>query len=155
MDRFWNKVEKTEGCWIWLGALSGGYGSFRLNGRVRLAHHVAHELLIGPLPVNEGSYHKSLMMHRCDNRRCVRPHADHATPATQKQNMQDAGSKGRLGKGDHRGEKNAACRWSDAEIAEMRRLYSDEGFTQEEIAMQFGTNQGVISLIVNFKRRAA
>jgi len=145
VERFWEKVEKTEGCWNWRGAItSAKYGCFRLNGKVRQAHHVAHELLVGPIPKRRG-YHGKLMMHACDNRRCVRPHAEHAQPSTQKQNMQDAARKGRLGK---------ACRWSDEQILEIRASY-EAGETQTAIAARYETAQPVISNIVRFKRRKA
>ena len=25
-ERFWNKVTKTKGCWVWTGAIAGGSG---------------------------------------------------------------------------------------------------------------------------------
>jgi hypothetical protein len=58
-DRFWAKVDRRgpEECWIWTGALCalafGGYGHLgrgrRGEGNV-LAHRVAYELLVGPIP---------------------------------------------------------------------------------------------------------
>ena len=45
-ERFWSKVNKTEACWLWTGALSHGYGSYWVGGRsgrsVR-AHRLAYE----------------------------------------------------------------------------------------------------------------
>jgi hypothetical protein len=70
--RFWMKVRRTPGgCWVWTGAPHGpapkNYGNFRLEGRVRKAHHVAYELMHGPIP--EGL----LVRHLCDNPPCVNP----------------------------------------------------------------------------------
>jgi hypothetical protein len=43
--RFWAKVAKGDGCWLWTASLgSSGYGQFMLNGRPRLAHRLSYEL---------------------------------------------------------------------------------------------------------------
>lgn len=92
--RFWDKVNKTDDCWNWTGAvINSGYGTFfiaKVNGvsRLKLAHRVAWELANGPIP--EGLF----VLHRCDNRRCVRP--DHLFLGTAKDNTHDAMRKGRL-----------------------------------------------------------
>lgn len=46
IDRFYSKVEKTDGCWIWRGAISRGvYGSFRTeDGNTFPAHRYSYEL---------------------------------------------------------------------------------------------------------------
>lgn len=80
-ERFWEKVTKTEGCWLWNAALNkGGYGVFSVwpDGTV-LAHRFAYESLIGQVP--DGL----LLDHQptCP-KRCVNP--AHVRPATDKQN---------------------------------------------------------------------
>src|SRR5689334_9619418 len=53
LERFNNShVECEHGCWLWTGKVSPktGYGSIHANGRTQLAHRVAHELFIGPIP---------------------------------------------------------------------------------------------------------
>ena len=78
-------VQKSEGCWLWLGCRDkDGYGIFR---RGLKAHRVAHELWIGPIP--KGHF----VIHSCDNPPCVSPfHIRAATPA---ENTQDMVLKGR------------------------------------------------------------
>lgn len=79
--RFWAKVEKTERCWIWIGALRNNYGRFGLTPKVIVqAHRFAFENLIGPIP--EGLH----LDHLCRNTRCVNP--DHLEPVTSKTNTQ-------------------------------------------------------------------
>lgn len=35
-DRFWSKVDKTDGCWLWTGANNGeGYGQIYVVRRYR------------------------------------------------------------------------------------------------------------------------
>jgi HNH endonuclease len=74
-ERLWARVEKSPGpCWVWTGALTGGYGSIRVDGRATYTHRMAYELLVGPVP--EGLH----LDHLCRNRRCVRP--DHLEAVT-------------------------------------------------------------------------
>lgn len=74
-DRFWSKVEKTDGCWNWTGALNGdGYGSFRVGAGTVKAHGFTWELANGPVPAGLE------LDHVCRNRACVRP--DHLEAVT-------------------------------------------------------------------------
>lgn len=68
LERFWSKVEKTDGCWLWKGATAGpGYGRFRLDGVLRYAHRFSYEISVGPIP-------KGLEMdHLCRTKNCVNP----------------------------------------------------------------------------------
>jgi hypothetical protein len=90
MERFWAKVEKSDGCWEWTGArLRRGYGRIRVTRqRQMLAHRMSWELAYGPIP--EGLY----VCHHCDNPPCVRP--DHLFLGTNSDNMVDAHQKGRV-----------------------------------------------------------
>lgn len=79
IDAFWVKVEKTEGCWLWMaGRQPNGYGRLRLDGKAVYAHRFAYELLIGPIP-------KGLQIdHLCRVRHCVNP--THLEPVTHREN---------------------------------------------------------------------
>lgn len=69
--RFWAKVHKTDGCWLWQAYVkSNGYGALGRGRRgkgMALAHRMAWELTNGPIP--EGM----TIDHLCKNRRCVNP----------------------------------------------------------------------------------
>jgi len=67
-ERFWNKVEKTDSCWLWKGAkLQAGYGVARLGERSGVAQRIAWELEIGSDP---GLF---FLQNECGNRSCVFP----------------------------------------------------------------------------------
>lgn len=90
-ERFWEKVERSEGCWLWKGGTTGrtGYGRIMVRtGNQALAHRVAWEFTNGPIP------NGLECLHRCDVPACVRP--DHLFLGTHEENMQDASRKGRF-----------------------------------------------------------
>lgn len=87
-QRFWAKVNKTEGCWLWTASRTHeGYGMFSIQGRRHYAQRVAWMLTYGLIP--EGM----LVLHRCDNPPCCRP--DHLFLGTHADNMADMATKGR------------------------------------------------------------
>ena len=82
MDNFWSRVLKTDTCWLWQGVTSNGYGRFpvKRDGKPRylLAHRVAYEELVGPIP--EGLQ----LDHLCRVHSCVNP--DHLEAVTGSEN---------------------------------------------------------------------
>ena len=78
-DRFWQKVNKTESCWLWTGAKARGYGHFRLNGRSRTTHRLAWEWANGRIPEDLE------IDHLCRIRHCVNP--DHMELVTTRENI--------------------------------------------------------------------
>lgn len=79
-DLFWALVEKTDGCWNWLGAKNpDGYGRFWFEGRTRVAHHIPM-IFRGETPPK----YPMTADHLCRNRGCVRP--DHLRIVHQRTN---------------------------------------------------------------------
>lgn len=66
--RFIDKVNKTNSCWIWVGAIGrDGYGGFGIGGKRHAAHRVSYELYTGEIP-------QGLEIdHLCSNKKCVNP----------------------------------------------------------------------------------
>ena len=88
-QRFWQKVDKTDGCWEWTGCKKRhGYGKFFADGKDCFAHRWSYEAHNGPIPPG------LFVCHKCDNPRCVRP--DHLFVGTAKDNTQDCLKKGRF-----------------------------------------------------------
>lgn len=82
LPRFWAKVDKSGDCWNWTATTArGGYGHFKINGKMKYAHRVAYELTIAPIP--EGLE----IDHRCMNRACVNP--SHMRTVTRRENLEN------------------------------------------------------------------
>jgi len=94
-ERFWAKVEKSEDCWAWTGAITMGYGIFRINGGNQVAHRVSYRWARGPIP--EGAE----VDHMCFNRACVNP--DHLRLLTHTMNGQNRASANKNSKTGIRG----------------------------------------------------
>lgn len=88
-EYFWSKVEKSEGCWRWMGQVSlNGYGRIGNDP----AYRFAYELLVAQTP--PGMW----IDHRCHNPLCVNPaHLRVTTPKQNGENRAAATSASRSG----------------------------------------------------------
>ena len=70
-ERFWSKVKVQDGCWVWTGAKTQGYGVVTLGprgaGSIR-AHRLSYILHKGEIPAG------MLVLHQCDNPECTNPY---------------------------------------------------------------------------------
>lgn len=125
-ERFWSKVEKSDGCWIWKGAITQGYGRFWVADQRRLvaAHRISYEFAFGKFDA------ALLVCHTCDNPRCVRP--DHLFLGTHEENMHDMVLKGR--------NSNQRGRLTAGQVVEL--LASNETVTA--LALRFGVGRPTI-----------
>lgn len=65
--RFWAKIKKADGCWLWTAGRFEDGGKFRLGSKNRRAHRVAWEFTNGPIPAG------MVVRHRCGVLTCVNP----------------------------------------------------------------------------------
>lgn len=139
MERFWQKVNKTDSCWIWTGCKNTyGYGHFRI-GKRQLGAHIA-SLLIDGVDVPSGVS----VLHHCDNRACVRP--DHLYLGDHKQNMKDRQNRKRQARGERQG---------NAKLCELDVwLIKNIDQRQQDIADFFGITQASVSAIKTGKNWA-
>lgn len=132
--KFWDKVLKTETCWLWQAAKTdNGYGVFRLNtGKNVVAHRASWEMEHGSIP--DGLH----VCHHCDVRNCVRP--DHLFLGTRNANMFDCFQKGRF-----------ASKLKADDVRAIRKSHS-EGVTAKELAAEYKVAFSNIHMII--KRQA-
>jgi hypothetical protein len=144
-SRFWDKVEKTDGCWEWTASRDRyGYGDFRYGPergckRVR-AHRFAYEIHNGSIP--DGLH----VLHRCDNPPCVNP--DHLFVGSNADNMADKTTKGRA-TGAAPGPEHHLTHLTDDDVENIRALRP--GHTLKFIGDLFGMTPSNVSHIVNRK----
>lgn len=112
VSRFWSKVNKTDTCWLWTGAIVSGYGWFH-GGCFTLeyrAHRVSWLIHFGSVP--DGLW----VLHHCDVPTCVRP--DHLFLGDCAENVDDKVAKGR----QIRGESVGGAKLGESDVRAIRRL---------------------------------
>lgn len=127
--RFWESVRKSETneCWEWTGMImDSGYGGISIANRTHLAHRISFLIEHGRLDPEK------LVMHSCDNRRCVNP--KHLSQGTDADNIGDAWLKGRLQKG----ERNGMSKLEERDVINIRKLYNSGSATMNQLADRYG-----------------
>ena len=126
VQRFQQKVNKTPGCWLWVGAQNNlGYGQLRVQHKALYAHRMAYEIYKARLQPGE------VVRHSCDNPSCVNP--EHLLAGTKADNSQDALNRERFGA--QRTPGNAKLTWES--VREIRKLLATTSHTKQAIAKMF------------------
>ena len=157
-ERFWPKVNKNGPtireelgqCWVWTARMHpSGYGSFKFDKKRMNAHRVSWSLTFSHPKDRD-------VLHRCDNRACVRP--EHLFLGTQQDNVADMMAKGRHRKpapGRHRyvthlGKEHGMAKLEDNDVREIR-LTASVGATNRGQARLYGVSGRTIKRIVQLE----
>ena len=148
INRFLAKVRIVDdeaSCWLWTGSLNhGGYGCAFI-GRARImAHRLSWEVSNGSV-VPGGM----LVLHGCDNPRCVRP--SHLRTGTPADNMQDMVERGRNRAPRLHGSSNGSAKLNEDDARSIVAL-DDAGVSQADIAARFNIAASNVSFIVTGAR---
>lgn len=136
LNRFWASVSNTSlelECWEWQkGLTTKGYAKVKMRPKTLLGHRVAYALANSALP--------ELIMHTCDNPKCVNP--AHLMAGTHKENMRDMVLKGRQATGTSHG----VSKLTESDVLDIRQMYAD-GVKVRLIAEKHGIKTHSISNI--------
>lgn len=134
------EVDEPDKCWLWQGNFfkTGlGYGRININRKSYLAHRLSYKYLNGDLP--EGK----LVLHHCDNARCVNPH--HLYAGDHKQNAIDRSV--RKPNSYAVGSKAAPAKLTEDQVISIRQ----DDRSCYALAKQYGVTPGLISMVKNRK----
>lgn len=131
-QRFWDKVEKTNTCWLWIGyKMKSGHGQFQTLEKVDYAYRYSWLLHYGDIP--KGMY----VCHKCDNGSCVNP--EHLFLGTQKDNVHDMQRKNR----------SAKYKLSFEIAEEIRKKYIPRKYTLKMLSNEYNVSMMNITRILN------
>jgi len=152
-QRFFAKVDKNgpNGCWIWTGCISGGYGRFNYrldlpptalgaeHGRTIIASRASYIIHKGPIPPG------MLVLHHCDNPPCVNP--DHLYVGTDFDNSRDREVRGRVA----RGMMFPHAILTENDVREIRVLLAEGKLSRPQIGLRYGVSGSAIHNIYRRK----
>ncbi|MFA5897695.1 MAG: HNH endonuclease signature motif containing protein [Hyphomicrobium sp.] len=139
VDRFWEKVLKSSGCWEWQASIDNmGYGRFNEQNNSFTAHRASWEFTNGKIA--GGLW----VLHKCDNRKCVRP--DHLFLGTPLENIDDMVRKQRHYRGPHPWKSPL----NEEQVLAIRKL-REKGEQLKTIGNKFGISEAAVSDI--YKRK--
>lgn len=141
---FWKHVDikNQDECWEWkFTKTKFGYGRLRFQNRLWLAHRLAF------IFTYKNNIENKLVLHKCDNPSCCNPL--HLFLGTYEDNNKDRVIKGRSC--NVNGENNPNSKLTQSIVNDIRRLYSSNCYTQNELSIKFGVVENHIWNIIHNK----
>ena len=162
LARFMRSVRWADGpldtpCLLWTRRpLPSGYGQLTLGTRSRgtrrggvLAHRLAYEHFVGPIPGDGPGHHGWCVCHHCDVRLCVNP--KHLFLGTHQDNVEDMLAKERgSAPPRHIGSAHPQSKLTESQVLEITKRRG-AGETLRSIAEDFGISLTAVSSIASGK----
>lgn len=157
--RFWSKVERGDGCWLWTGGVDkNGYGVMQVQGKVQRATRLSWYFAHGEFPPAH-----LYACHSCDTPPCVNP--AHLWLGTNDENMADCTAKGRRPSGDRngthttpesvrRGDAHGSVKITFEQVQQLRAEY-ERGVPSSQLARRYGLSHGYVNRLVRGDYRSA
>lgn len=147
-NTFLEKITRASSldCWEWLGARNNsGYGTVRWEGKTVTAHRLSAYLfgMVEEPAAPKNPKGSGFVLHTCDNPRCCNP--NHFTVGTYSTNQSEAYQRKR--KEQPKGQFHANSKLTNEEVSAIRERYK-YGYTQTNLAKEYGVSQTAISLII-------
>lgn len=146
--RFWSKVGidlDLDKCWDWRGSFRRKYGRFNVTvskGKDKdfSSHRIAYYISNGIDPADK------IVMHKCDNPKCVNP--NHLSLGTNKDNTNDMMNKGRGKKQFKNGENHKGSKLTKEDVLFIRENLDTPN---NILAYKYKVDASLISRIKNNK----
>lgn len=119
--------------------LRDGYGAMRVDRQRYLAHRLAYALWVGPVP------NGMLVLHSCDNRRCIEP--SHLSVGTIADNISDMDAKSRRAIR----ERSGRAKLTEEQVKYIREKYKPRIHTLQMLADELGVCSRQVWMITSNK----
>lgn len=142
---FWGYtiVAGPKDCWLWTAPLDkDGYGAMQVCYKRLRAHRISYVLHNGPINTSD------LVLHKCDNPRCVNP--KHLFKGSQADNVRDRDKKQRMHK--PKGELHPLAKLTEETTQFLRASYIRGSVRMKDLAAMLGISVSAVSMVVNRKR---
>jgi len=143
--KFWSKVDKTSGCWEWVGSklnIRQSYGRVTIQNKSLLTHRVSYMFRYGDIPKG------MCVCHSCDNPKCVRP--SHLFLGTQRDNITDRCRKGRSS--TVRGKDSPLSKLTENQVRRIRELYFTGKYTHRALSEKYRIGKTQVARIIKRER---
>jgi len=143
-DRFWSRMEKTAGCWVWSGMTNqDGYGIVKFRHQKQVYVVMAHHLAYFYTNSHPGKLH---VCHHCDHPPCINP--SHLYVGTNQDNMTDRNNKNRTA----RGEENGQAKLTETKVLQIRQCARDNPLLSlRAIAQKFNISKSAASSVIHYQ----